>query len=107
MKHPWTDVLKMIDELAKGKLTQIENPNFFDINVLLYNAAVTRKEYLKDLTEKYTEKYLKAKAQHKIAHIEGNIILLGRTIGPLTTIINCKETQMITNHQKNLKEKYY
>ena len=36
MKHPWTDVLKMIDELAKGKLTQIENPNFFDINVLLY-----------------------------------------------------------------------
>ena len=52
MKHPWTDVLKMIDELAKGKLTQIENPNFFDINVLLYNAAVTRKEYLEDLTEK-------------------------------------------------------
>ena len=31
MKHPWTDVLKMIDELAKGKLTQIENPNFFDL----------------------------------------------------------------------------
>ena len=33
MKHPWTDVLKMIDEFGKGKLTQIENPKFFDINV--------------------------------------------------------------------------
>ena len=35
MKHPSDDVLKVIDQLAKRKLSQIENPNYLDINVLL------------------------------------------------------------------------
>ena len=51
----------MIHQLAKRKLSQVENLNYLDINVLLYNAAVTRKEYLNDLIKKYAEKTLKAK----------------------------------------------
>ena len=55
MKHPSDDVLRVIDQLVKQKLSQIENPNYLDIDVLLYTAAVTTKEYLNDLNKKYTE----------------------------------------------------
>ena len=61
MKHPSDDVLKVIDQLAKRKLSQIENPNYLYINVLLYTAAVTTKEYLNDLKENCTEKSPKVK----------------------------------------------
>ena len=61
IKHPSDDVLKVIHQLARRKLSQVENLNYLDINVLLYNAAVTRKEYLNDLIKKYAEKTLKAK----------------------------------------------
>ena len=48
MKHPSDGVLKIIGELKKQKLSQIENPNYLDINVslnvLLYTAGVTTKE---------------------------------------------------------------
>ena len=107
MKHPSDDVLKVIDQLAKRKLSQIENPNYLYINVLLYTAAVTTKEYLNDLKENYTEKSPKAKVQQWITNIEAKILRLRRTIGHLTTIIYCKKTGIFTNHQKNLKEKYY
>ena len=49
MKHPSDNVLKVIDQLAKRKLSQTENPNYLDINVLLHTAAVTTNEYLNDL----------------------------------------------------------
>ena len=56
IKRPSDNVLKVIDRLAKQKLSQIENPNYLYINVLLYTAAVTTKEYLHDLSKRYTEK---------------------------------------------------
>ena len=107
MKHPSDDVLKVIDQLAKRKLSQIENPNYLDINVLLCTAAVTTKEYLNDLKENYTEKSPKAKVPQWITNIEAKILRLRRTIGHLTTINNCKKTGIFTNHQKDLKERYY
>ena len=55
-KIPSDNVLKVVDQLAKRKLSQIENPNYLDINVLLYTAAVAMKEYLNDLNRKYTKK---------------------------------------------------
>ena len=61
MKHSSDDVLKMIDQLAKQKLSQIENPNYLDINVLLYTVPVTTKEYLNYLNKKYTENPRKLK----------------------------------------------
>ena len=107
IKHPSDDVLKVIDRLAKRKLSQIENPNYLDINVLLYTAAVTTKEYLNDLSKRYTEKTPKAKMPQWITNIEDKIIRIRRTIGHLTTIISCKKTGIFTNHQKKLKEKCY
>ena len=107
MKQPSDDVLKVIDQLAKQKLSQIENLSYLDINVLLHTAAATTKEYLSDLNKKYTEKSPKAKVPQWITNIEGKIIRLRRTIDHLTTIINCKKTRISPNHQNNLKEKYY
>ena len=107
MKHPLDDVLKVIDQLAKWRLSQIKNPNYLDINVLLYIAAVTTTEYLNDLNENYTEKFLKAKLPQWITNFEEKTLRLRRTIGHLTTIINCKKTRIFTNHLKNFKERYY
>ena len=107
MKHPSDDVLKVIDQLAKWMLSQIEKLNYLDINVLLYTAAVTTKEYLNDLNKKYTKKSPKAKVPQWITNIEAKILRLRRTIGHLTIIINCKKTTIFTNHQKILKERYY
>ena len=106
IKHPSDDVLKVIDRLAKRKLSQIENPNYLDIDVLLYTAAVTTKEYLNDLSKKYNEKNPKSKMPQWITNIEGKIIRIRRTIGHLTKIISCNRTGIFTNHQKKLKEKY-
>ena len=39
IKHPSDDVLKVIDRLAKRKLSQIENPNYLDINVLFIHCC--------------------------------------------------------------------
>ena len=64
MKHPSDDVLKVIDQLVKQKLSQIQNPNYLDIDVLLYTAAVTTKEYLNDLNKKYTENPRKLKCHN-------------------------------------------
>ena len=50
----------MIDRLAKQELSQIENPNYLDINVLLYAATVTTKDYINDLSKRYTKKNPKA-----------------------------------------------
>ena len=96
----------MIDRLAKRKLSQIENPNYLDVNVLLNTAAVTAKEYLNDLSKKSTEKSPKTKMPQWITSIENKIIRLRRTIGHLTIIICCKKTGIFTNHRKKLKEKY-
>ena len=106
MKHPSDDVLKVIGRPAKRKLSQIENPNYLDVNVLLYTAAVTTKVYLNGLSKRYTEKTPKAKMPLRITNIGDKIIRIRRTIGHLTTIISCKRTGIFTNHQKKLKEKY-
>ena len=72
----------MIDRLAKQKLSQIENPNYLDINVLLYTAAVTTKEYLNDLSKKYTEKTPKAKMPQWITNIEDKSVSLLSVVLP-------------------------
>ena len=72
----------------------------------LYTAAVTTKEYLNNLSTKYTEKTPKAKMPQWITNIEDKIIRLRRTMGHLTNIISCKKTEIFTNHQKKVKEKY-
>ena len=71
MKLPSDDVLKMVHQLAKQKLCQIENPNFLFINVLLCTAAVITKEDLNNLNEKYTENPSKAKAPRWIKKHRG------------------------------------
>ena len=107
IKHTSDDVLKVTDRLAKRELSQIENLNYLDINVLLYTVAVTTKDYLNNLSKRYTKKPPKGKMSQWITNIEDKIIRIRRTIGHLTIIITCKRTGIFTNHQKKLKEKYF
>ena len=53
--NPLDDVLKVIDQIVKQKLSQIENPSYLDTNVL-YTAAVTTIVYLNDLNKRDTKK---------------------------------------------------
>ena len=80
----------MTYQLAK-QLSQIENPNYLDINVLLYTAAITTKKYLNNLNMKYTKKTSKAKVLQWITNFEEKILWLRSTICYLTTITNCKK----------------
>ena len=91
----------MIHCLAKWKLSQIESLNYLHINFILNTAAVTTKEYLRDLSRKYTKKAQKGKMPRWITNIQGKVIRLRQTIRHLTTIINCKKTGIFINHQNN------
>ena len=80
--------------------------HFFDINILLYTAAVTtneHKSYLKENTNQCLKKY---NLQIWITNIENKINNLRKTIGQLTTVINCKKTERFTKHQKTLGENF-
>ena len=61
MNNPSDYVMKVIDYLAKWKLSQTENLNYLDINFLLDIDAVTSKECLNDLNENCIQKTRKGK----------------------------------------------
>ena len=54
------DVIKVIDFISLNKLNELLKPNSFDINVLLYTAAITANEhkgYLKENTNQHPKTY--------------------------------------------------
>ena len=79
-------------------------PNFFDINVLLYTAAVTANEHKGNLKENTNQRPKTYNPPKWITNIENKINYLRKTIGQLTTDINYKETERFTKHQKTLRE---
>ena len=56
LDNPSDDVMKVIDYFAKRKFPQIENLNYFNINILLYIDAATSKECVNALNENYIKK---------------------------------------------------
>ena len=66
MKHPSHDVMKITDQITIQTLTQVENPNYLDINVMLYSAAIIVKEQLNNLNKNYIKNILKAKVPRLI-----------------------------------------
>ena len=93
MKHQSDDVLKIADQLAKQKLSQIENPNYLDINVVLNTATVTTKEYLEDFNPESQSATMDNK------HRGGNNTV---KTNYRTTNIKCKKTTIFTKYQINL-----
>ena len=56
LDNPSDDVMKVIDYFAKRKFPQIENLNYFNINILLYIDAATSKECVNALHENSIKK---------------------------------------------------
>ena len=100
------DTIKVIDFISINKLNEVIKPNFFDINVLLYTAAVTANEHMGDLKEKANQRPKTYNPPKWITNIENKINSLRKTIGQLTTVINCKKTERFTKHQKKLRENF-
>ena len=99
------DIIKVIDFLAGNFIKEINKPSHFKINALLYMLAITAKEHLNDLKEIPKQCFIRL-------HQCGWIILrenysIKKKIGQLTTLINCKNTNNFTNHQKEIKQKFY
>ena len=100
------DTIKITDFLSLNKLNELRKPNLFDINVLLYTAAVTtnkHKGYLKENTNQRPKTY---KPPKWITNIENKTNNLRKTIEQLTIVINRKKTERFTKHQKTLRENF-
>ena len=100
------DPIKAIDFTSRNKLNELIKPNFFDINVLLHTAAVTSNEHKGDLKENTNLRPKTYNPPKWITDIENKINNLRKTIGQLTTVINCKKTERFTKHQNTLRENF-
>ena len=98
------DTIKVIDFISRNKLNEFIKPNFFDINLLLYTAIATASEHKDDLKESTNQHPKTYNPQKWITNIENKITNLRKTIGQLTTVINCQKTERFTKHQKTLRE---
>ena len=94
------DAIKVISFISINKLNELIKPNFFDINVL-YTAAVTVNEHKGDLKENTNQRPKTYNPQKWIISIENKINKLRKTIGQLTTVINCKKTKNLLNTKKH------
>ena len=53
--HTWAE------QLASWELSEIDNTNYFDVNVLLFTAAIANKEHMNEFNENYTKNPPEAK----------------------------------------------
>ena len=97
------DAIKVIDFISINKSNELIRPNFLDINVLLYTAAVAANEHKGDLKENTKQRPKTYNPPKWITNIENKINKLRKTIAQLTTVINCKKTERFTKHQKTLR----
>ena len=81
-------------------------PNYWDINVCLYSAAVTCLREMNQLRELTPTTKNKPKFLRWLTQLEESIIYLRKTIGQLTVIIKCKKTNTFLKHQKSLLKKF-
>ena len=78
--------------------------DYWDINVMIYTAAITLKNYLGDLKENKQEK-ITATNPGWIRNLEQKIISLRRKIAHTELIINCKQLNTFTPHQRKISSK--
>ena len=98
-------LLKCADDLSKEYLTSLDSPNYWDINVCLYSAAVTCFREMNQLRELNLTNN-KPKFRRCLTQLEESITYLRKTIGQLTVIVKCKQTNTYTKHQRSLLEKF-
>ena len=90
-------LLKCVDDLSKEYLTSLDSPNYWDINVCLYSAAVTCLREMNQLRELNLTNN-KPKFPRWLTQLEESITYLRKTIGQLTVIVKCKQTNTYSKH---------
>ena len=91
--------------MSKKYLTSLDSPNFWDINVCLYSTVVTCLQEMNQLRELNLTNN-KPKFPRWLTQLEESITYLRKTIGQLTVIVKCKQTNTYLKHQKSLPEKF-
>ena len=76
-------LLKCVDDLSKEYLTSLDSPNYWDINVCLYSAAVTCLREMNQLRELNLTNN-KPKFPRWLTQLEESITYLRKTTGQLT-----------------------
>ena len=83
----------------------LDSPNYWDLNVCLYSAAVTCLQEMNQLRELNLTKN-KPKFPRRLTQLEESTTYPRKTIGQLTVIVKCKQTNTYSKHQKSLPEKF-
>ena len=99
------NLLKCVDDLNKEYLTSLDSPNYWDINVCLYSAAITCLREMNQLRELNLTND-KPKFPRWLTQLEKSITYLRKKIGQLTVIVKCKQTNNYLKHQRSLQEKF-
>ena len=85
-------------------LKDVRDVTFDDINTVIYSAAVTMKEHLKDV--KYAKVRKEGPAEPKwIQNLDNKIKRLRREISRSQLILSCSVSNSYTKHQRRIRER--
>ena len=101
------DIIIAANDIAKDILENIENPEFWELNCLIYATAMTCKEYNNDIRRIEPEKAKEKLDMPKwIYHLEESISRVRQEINPINVLIKCKIEKEFTAHQKRLLNRF-
>ena len=101
------NIIIAANDIAKDVLETIENPDFWELNCLIYATAMTCKEYNNDIRRIEPEKAKEKLDMPKwIYHLEESISRVRREINQINVLIKCKIEKQFTAHQKRLLNKF-
>ena len=97
------NIIIAANDIAKDVLETIKNPDFGELNCLIYATAMTCKEYNNDIRRTEPEKVIEKLDMPKwIYHLEESITRVRREINQINVLIKCKIEKQFTAHQKRL-----
>ena len=107
-RKPSENEIRIIDNIANEYATNLKSDktmlDYWDINVMLYTAAITLKNHLGDLKETKQEKITVTKPGW-IRNLEQKIVSLRRKIAHTEVIIKCKQLNTFPTHQIKISTK--
>ena len=97
------DVLLDINTVANRHLQSIDGVTFWEINVTLYAAVASVKQYTNDLKQIERRPIGKNSAPCWIKQLEHSIERIRKEIAQLNVMVECKKTNTYSKHQLKLK----
>ena len=98
------DVLLAINTVENRHPHNIDDVTFWEINVTLYVAAVSVKQYTNDLKQVEREPIRKNSAPGWVKQIEHSIERIRKEIAQLSVMVECEKTNTYSKHQLKLKQ---